>query len=113
MNLLASSVLWLLAAAQLAILASGKHVPTTRFSGTIKVFEYGVFKSDDGEFYSFKLVSPDAREPYFRLFRSHPRTEILCLRVEFDGHRSGLFDFNRAEFVNIVRFQRIEKAKCA
>lgn len=78
----------------------------------LKVFEYGAFKSDDGKFYSFKLVTSDAREPYFRLFLSHPRTEILCLRVEFDGYRSGHLEFNRTEIVDIVRFHRIEKTNC-
>lgn len=109
LNRLALSLLWLLGAAQLAILPSDEYAPTMKLSGMLKLFEYGVFKPDDGEFYAFKLASPDARDPYFRPFLSQLRTEILCLRVELDGYRSGNLDTNRVEFVEIVKFQRIEK----
>lgn len=112
MTALARNLLWLFGVAQLAVSPGSELAPTTRFSGMLKVFEYGAFQSDDGKFYSYKLVTSDAREPYFKLFRSHPRTEIMCLTVEFDGYRSGRLDSDRTEIVEIVRFHRIEKTKC-
>jgi hypothetical protein len=112
-NLFASLSLLLLGTGLLPAVQGGAHPLPSQFSGTIKVFEYGAFISDDGEVYSFRLVTPDAQRPYRSVFLKNPRTEILCLNVEFDGYATGQIDQNRVAIIDIVRFQRIEKTDCA
>jgi hypothetical protein len=83
------------------------------FTGRMEVFDYAVFKTKSGEFYTFEFKGENAKRLYFEEFKKRKRYEVLCLDVSFDGHRTGNLDFNRYEVMNIERFHYIRHVDCS
>ena len=85
----------------------------SQFIGRMEIFDYAVFKTESEEFYTFELKGESAKKLYFEEFTKHKkRYEVLCLEVSFDGYKTGKFDFNRYEVVNIESFHYIRHVDC-
>jgi hypothetical protein len=83
------------------------------FTGRMEIFDYAVFKTKSGKFYTFELKGENAKRLYFEEFKKRKIYEVLCLDVAFDGNTTGDLDFNRYEVINIEHFHYIRQVDCS
>lgn len=82
------------------------------FSGTIEIFEHSLFRSDDGRILAIRIEGPDAQSQLASQIRAHDKSQILCLRADFEGHLIDDKDATNRQVVSVVSFRDLHVTEC-
>ena len=87
-------------------------IDTEPFIGTIEIFEHSFFRSDDGRILAVRIEGRDAQSQIASRIRTHDKSEVLCLRVDFEGRLTDEKDFTDRQIVSILSFRDLRVTEC-
>lgn len=82
------------------------------FAGTIEILEHSFFRSDDGRILAVRIEGLDAQSQFASEIREHDKSEVLCLRADFEGRLTDEKDSTNRQIVSILSFRDLRVADC-
>jgi len=82
------------------------------FVGTIEILEHSFFRSDDGRILAVRIEGRDAQSQIASKIRTHDKSEVLCLRADFEGRLTDEKDSTNRQIVSILSFRDLRVTDC-